>query len=191
MPPCLATALGLADYAVLAVYLGASILIGTLAGRKQGSLDEYCVVDLYRKYAPPRGEQHYVHMAQVFTALSGALVIGAAVWVSQARTGILQTIGALESKFVGPITGMFFLGVWTRRANLAGVVVGMVAALGVGLAMDWGPVAVRVNWMWTAPATCLVTFVIGYVASLAAAMAGPAPAARPPEPEPVRPVVSA
>ncbi len=148
------------------------------------------VVDLYRKYSPSRSDDHYVRMAQLFTVAGGAVTTAAAVWVSHARTSIIQTVAVLESIFVGPITGMFFLGIFTRRANLAGVFVGIVAGLVVGLGTGWEPIASRVSWMWTAPLSCLATYMAGYIASLALApWSSRRAAGAPVAPEPIGPTV--
>jgi sodium-coupled monocarboxylate transporter 8/12 len=125
------------------------------------------VVDLYKRlYRPVASDEHYLRVAQVLTLLCGVLITALGLWISLAQTTIVQTIAALGSKFIGPITGMFFLGVFTRRANMPGVFAGAVVGLASGWIIDLPWIAERVNWMWTAPLACLVTFVIGYGVSL-------------------------
>jgi SSS family solute:Na+ symporter len=89
-----------------------------------------------------------------------------------AQTPIIQTIAALASKFIGPITGMFFLGILTKRANVRGVLIGVAVGLATGWVVDLPWLQERVNWMWTAPLGFVVTFIVGYAASLLSPSAG-------------------
>ena len=59
------------------------------------------------------------------------------------------------------------MGILTKRGNVVGVVVGALAGLMLALLFDVEPMKENVNWMWTAPLTCLTTFVVGYAVSLA------------------------
>jgi hypothetical protein len=69
--------------------------------------------------------------------------------------------------FIGPITGIFLLGVLTRRGNLTGVLVGAPAGLVLSyLLTSWEPLVQSLNWMWTAPLSCLATLVVGYLFSI-------------------------
>lgn len=124
-------------------------------------------VDLYRRLiAPDASDKQYLFVAKLLTAISGLLTTALGLMVSFAHTTILETINSLLSIFLGPITAMFFLGVLTRRANLIGLLIGVGSGLLAGGVLQWTPLGNSVNWMWTAPITCAITFVVGYLASL-------------------------
>ncbi len=126
------------------------------------------IMDLYRRYF--RGgkgdEAHQFFVAKLSTLFCGLLATLVAVWISTLQTTILQTLVGLASKFIGPISGIFLLGVLTRRGNLAGVLAGAVAGLIVAFLVDLDAIERNVNWLWTAPLGSVATFVVGYVVSL-------------------------
>jgi solute:Na+ symporter, SSS family len=63
----------------------------------------------------------------------------------------------------GALLGVFLLGVLTRRASERGSMVGMLFGFGVELYLWLGT---KVPWTWYVPIGTLVTFAIGYGASL-------------------------
>ncbi len=124
-------------------------------------------VDLYRELVKPDAtDNHYLFVAKVLTAVSGIITTCLGLLVSLSHTTILQTINSLLSIFIGPITAMFFLGVLTRRANIVGLMIGVVAGLLCGGLLQWTSLGNDVNWLWLAPFGCAITFVVGYVTSL-------------------------
>jgi SSS family transporter len=124
-------------------------------------------VDLYQPFAPrAAGDQNNLKVAKLLTAVSGIVTTVVGMLVSLAHTTIVQTINELLSIFIGPITAMFFLGVITRRANFAGLLIGVCSGLIAGALLQWSSIGQEINWLWTAPLTCAVTFAVGYLASL-------------------------
>jgi Na+/proline symporter len=69
----------------------------------------------------------------------------------------------IASVAYGALLGVFLLGVLTRRASERGSMVGMLFGFGVELYLWLGT---KVPWTWYVPIGTLVTFVIGYGASL-------------------------
>jgi SSS family solute:Na+ symporter len=137
------------------------------------------VMDLYKRHGAGRyaTEARCLRLAKVFTLLGGAALTLVAIWVSTLHRPILEIANELASMFIGPVTGIFFLGVLTRRANLLGVLVGAVAGLVTSFALCyWQPLSQNVNWMWAGPFSCLATFVAGYATSIALPEAGRSPA---------------
>jgi len=151
----------------------AAILAATMSSVSSGlnSFAAVGVMDLYKRHfdrARHMSERGLLTLARAITFVCGVLVTLVAIWISRKETNIVETVAALQSKFIGPITGIFFLGILTRRANTTGVVVGALAGLVVAFLFDVAPMKENVNWMWTAPMTCLTTFAVGYAVSLAA-----------------------
>jgi len=144
----------------------AAIFAATMSSVSSGlnSFATVGVMDLYRRHfgGANRNERHNFLVAKMFTLVCGILATLAAVWISTFQTTILQTLIALASKFIGPISGIFMLGALTKRANLAGALVGPLCGLAVAFLADLPAVAQRVNWLWTAPLSSLVTFLVGY-----------------------------
>jgi len=91
------------------------------------------------------------------------------------HAGKVLEIGlSIASVAYGGLLGVFLLGLLTRRARQAGAIVGMLC----GLALDiyiwrWTHVA----WTWYVTIGATTTFLVGYLASLAASHANPSEAA--------------
>ena len=154
----------------------AAILAATMSTVSSG-LNSFVTVgtmDLYQRFRPSArvDEAQSLTIARMMTLVSGAILTALAVWIGTYQTTILQTITNLAIKFIGPISAIFFLGILTRRANVPGVLVGAAAGLSFSLASGYEPIASQINWMWAGPLSCLITFVVGYVASVGATMLG-------------------
>ena len=126
------------------------------------------VMDLYRRHFPKRAdeESQLLRMGRLITLIAGALATLAAVGVSSMQSTVIQTVHSLASTFVGPITGMFFLGVLTSRVRVQSMLVGAFAGLVTSVTVAWTPLGQDINWMWTAPSSSIVTFLTGYTLSL-------------------------
>ena len=126
------------------------------------------VMDLYRRHVTKRAgeEAQLLRMGRLITLITGALATLAAVGVSSMQTTVIQTVHSLASTFVGPITGMFFLGVLTSRVGLRSMLVGASLGLITSVTVAWTPIGQDINWMWTAPSSSIVTFVTGCTLSL-------------------------
>ncbi len=149
----------------------AALMAATMSALSAGlnSFSTVGVMDLYRRHGRGKtaSEAHCLKMAKIFTLCGGTLLTLVAVWVSTLHRPILEIANQLASMFIGPITGIFFLGVLTRRANLNGVLWGALAGLTTSFALSYVPALARnVNWMWTGPASCLATLLAGYGLSL-------------------------
>ncbi|MEX0643482.1 MAG: sodium/solute symporter [Pirellulales bacterium] len=147
-----------------------AIIAETMSSLSAGfnSFSTVGVMDIYKRYFAPAqsSESHDLLVAKIGTLLSGVISTFAAVWVSTLQTDILQTLLSLASKFIGPITGIFLLGIFTRRGNLAGVLAGAAVGLVVAFLIDIESVSTFINWIWTAPLVCIITFIVGYLVSL-------------------------
>ena len=69
----------------------------------------------------------------------------------------------IASVAYGALLGVFLLGVLTRRANQNGSMVGMLFGFSVELYLWLGT---KVPWTWYVAIGTLVTFAVGYAASL-------------------------
>jgi len=147
-----------------------AIIAETMSSLSAGfnSFSTVGVMDLYKRYfaSGQADEAHDLKVAKIGTLISGVAATLAAVWISTHETVIMQTLLGLASKFIGPITGIFLLGLATRRGNLAGVLAGATVGLIAAFMIDLSWVEENVNWIWTAPLICVVTFVVGYVVSI-------------------------
>lgn len=76
---------------------------------------------------------------------------------------VLEASVHVISLFVGSMTGVFLLGMFSRRANAAGGFYGMLAGIAVAFLINFGT---SVSYLWLSPASALTTMLVGYLWSL-------------------------
>jgi Na+/proline symporter len=128
------------------------------------SLAASAVTDFYRPlFGSDKTDRHYLNVSRWLTAGWGAIQIAVAVLAISMQQRVVDAVLAVASFTNGPILGLFFLGVLTRRVGprgaLAGVVTGVFFMLFVWLRLS-------VSWQWYVLLGSTVTFVSGLAASL-------------------------
>ncbi len=102
-----------------------------------------------------------VHAARSWTIFYGVVVTLLGLIVSKLGT-LIEAAAKIGGFFGGPLLGIFFLGVLSRRANaqgtLAGAIAGFVIVISVGFFTN-------VSFMWYALIGCVVTYVVGEATS--------------------------
>jgi len=129
------------------------------------SLASTTIMDFYKPLfgRSSHDETHYLRLSRFATIAWGLVLLGIATlarhWgpVLEAGLGVISiTIGAL--------LGVFLLGVLTRRATQPGAIAGMAAGFATMLYLH---LATKTAWTWYVVLVTLVTFTVGYLASLA------------------------
>lgn len=110
--------------------------------------------DWYMPRVRGRSEHHYVQVARVFTVVFAVLQVGVATWFAYAKisdpsTRIIPTVLGIASYILGPMLGVFLIGMFTKergsdRGNMIAVTCGLLATAWLG---GW-PVT---TWNWLAP----------------------------------------
>ncbi|HJT77275.1 MAG TPA: sodium/solute symporter [Gemmataceae bacterium] len=123
-----------------------------------------------------RSERQQFLLARALTVVFGILALLLALVIGRLGTLVEATV-SIMGLFGGPLLGVFFLGVLSRRANgngaLAGAAAGAVAGFLVAFSRYFLPWPI--SFLWTAFAAAGVTFVTGWVVSRL--FAAPPPAA--------------
>lgn len=109
-----------------------------------------------------REELTRVRVARGWTIFFGVTVTLLALVVSWLGTLVESTV-KIGGFLGGPLLGIFFLGVLSRRVNATGTLMGAIAGFGVVLLVGN---LTNVSFMWFAPLGCLVTCAIGEMASI-------------------------
>jgi SSS family transporter len=127
------------------------------------SMSTAIVTDFYRRFRKGLTEAHHLRVARALTALFG--VVGTVFAILMASTDIkslwdqcIFIIGLLG----GGLGGLFVLGIFTRRANAHGAVVGLLASGVVQYVLKMHSGLHDFMFAMTGMASCVV---IGYVAS--------------------------
>jgi SSS family solute:Na+ symporter len=123
-------------------------------------------VDFDKRIFRPNGDDaSYLTTAKRVVLVVGALGVATALWMAasdlQSAFAAFNTLIGLTA---GSLGGLFALGVFTRRANGAGALIGAVTGFGVVVALEisGAPVA----GVLYAFVGCAVSFAVGYLASL-------------------------
>ncbi|MBM3297473.1 MAG: hypothetical protein FJY83_07715 [Candidatus Aminicenantes bacterium] len=97
------------------------------------------------------------------TLFWGALAVAFALSVAGGSETVIELVNKIGSAFYGPIAGVFVLGILNRRAEERAAVAGLLAGVGLNLAL-WLFGSGTVSWMWWN--------LTGFLAVMAAGSAG-------------------
>jgi solute:Na+ symporter, SSS family len=127
------------------------------------SLSSSTMLDFYFRIRPQTDERQRVHLSRLTTVM-WAIVLFALAVLCLNRVGRVVEVGLqIASIAYGALLGVFLLGVLTRRANQNGAIFGMLCGFSIELYL-WK--FTIVPWTWYVPIGTVVTFVIGYSASI-------------------------
>jgi SSS family solute:Na+ symporter len=85
------------------------------------------VVNIYKKIKPNVSDGTSLKMAKLLTVFWGIIVTFLA-WLMIDIVSILKTIQSIAGIIMGPILGIFILGMFTKRSNWQGTLIGLIAS---------------------------------------------------------------
>ncbi len=128
------------------------------------SLSSSSIMDFYVQFRPHTDEPTRMRLSRLSTLFWALLLFGLAV-LALHRVGRVVEVGLeVASVAYGALLGVFLLGVLTRRAHPYGAAIGMLSGFLVGIYLWW---FTAVPWTWWVLIGTVVTFGVGYAASLA------------------------
>jgi len=159
------------------------ILAGLLAAMMStfdsalNSMSSVTINDFYRRYmVRDQSEAHYVSISRYVTLVWGVMVLAFALWqLKNADSTVLERVGKLNILVLPSISTCFVLGVFTKRCNTLGVVIGGLAAMALalsfsgfpGLMNPWvDPEVFTIDWIWLDGLCTATGLLVGYLASL-------------------------
>ncbi|WP_267382969.1 sodium:solute symporter [Cyanobacterium sp. uoEpiScrs1] len=105
------------------------------------SLATCITVDFYQRYSPSKqNESQYLKVAQNLILILGIISIFLAFYVASIGESLLPFLIKYTSMFLGPLLGIFFMGVFFPRANATGAFYGTIASvtiLSTGSTLSW------------------------------------------------------
>lgn len=139
------------------------------------SLASATVVDFKQRLSksPERPQSQQVSNARLITVGYGVLVMGLAFGVSKMKGNLVESVNTVIGLIGGPLLGMFFLGMFTRRADTRGALFGGLAGFStllglylyqLGVFTSQAPAQV-VSFIWFSLLGCLVTMAVGLITS--------------------------
>jgi Na+/proline symporter len=129
------------------------------------SIATACTVDWYQRFSPGATDASGLRLARVLTVVLGAVAVTTA---SLLVTFDIRSLWFFFQKCLGRVSsglvGVFSLGIFTRRASPAGVLVGAAASIGVLVYVTWFSPLHFYLYPVAGITTCVI---VGYLASLA------------------------
>ena len=156
---------------VMAAIVAASLSAIASAINSQSTV---IIVDFYNRILkghllPPQNLSPEEERKQVFLSRVAAIgigILGTFISMNLGSLGIIAVIAArVIQTFTGPILGLFWLGMFTTRANSPGVFIGGITGTVVALYTAFGLIDV-VSFLWPCIFGLVVTLLVGYLASL-------------------------
>jgi solute:Na+ symporter, SSS family len=127
------------------------------------SLSSSSIIDFYLRRNPAIDERRRVQLSRLAT-LGWAIVLFVLAVLSLHKVSRVVEVGlSIASVAYGALLGVFLLGVLTRRATQKGAMFGMLCGFAAELYI-WQ--FTRVPWTWYVAIGTVITFGIGYAASL-------------------------
>jgi SSS family solute:Na+ symporter len=127
------------------------------------SLSSSSMIDFYLRRKPQADERKRLQLSRLVT-LFWAFVLFALAVLSLHKVGRVVEVGLqIASVAYGALLGAFLLGVLTRRANQSGTMVGMLCGFATEVYI-W--LDTSVPWTWYVAIGTLVTFLVGFAASV-------------------------
>ena len=141
------------------------------------SMSSVTINDFYRRYmVRDRSDKHYVSISRYVTLGWGVVVLAFAWWqLGHSDSTVLERVGKLNLLVLPAIAIFFVLGVFTKRCNTIGVLIGALAAIALtlsfsgfpGLMKPWvDPNDFEINWIWLNGLCTVTGLVVGYLASM-------------------------
>ena len=122
------------------------------------------VSDFQGTLRPQATEKQRLRLARLATLVSGVVATGMAAYLASLNvTSLWEQFLRLIALIGGGFPGVFALGLLSRRANSAGVIVGTLASIVITAWVQYGTKTVSFFHTFVAIVSCMV---IGYVASL-------------------------
>jgi sodium-coupled monocarboxylate transporter 8/12 len=117
-----------------------------------------------------------VLFARGLTIFFGILITLLALGLGQVNKTLVNSIFIIQGLFGGPLLGIFFLGVFSRRANGSGALLGAVlgGVAGILVAFSEQFFAYKIDSLWIAFAAASTTYILGLTASLLFSVPDPA-----------------
>jgi Na+/proline symporter len=152
---------GAAGLVVAAVFAAAMSTLDS----SMNSIATALVTDFYRRFKPEAEDRFCLNLARWLTGILGALGTGAALLLAALDIRYLwffftSMLGLLG----GALAGVFALGIFTRRANGVGALLGGAAGVAASALACYGT---RIHFYLYGAIGVVVAFAVGYAASLA------------------------
>lgn len=139
--------------AAMSAISGAMSSVGTLVAE-----------DFFPRLFPHASDRARLRIMRISTYLSGIIAILITVIFAMSKIPMIFTFWSkLYALIGGGFAGIFFLGMFTRRANSVGVLIGALASIAVTAYLMF---CTDAHWLLYMPASILICITVGYITSI-------------------------
>ena len=129
------------------------------------SISTVLVTDIYRKLRPNEKDAKYLKVARAFTIAAGVFATVAALTIKEMNPASLWMFILFCVGFFGStLTGVFVLGIFTKRAHASGTAVGVVVSI-ITLVVLRNLEEPLIHGILTAAVGMSTCVIVGYIAS--------------------------
>ncbi len=134
------------------------------------SLTSATMCDFYQTLTKPGmwSEKALLFRAKLFTLFYGALVTGLAFGIASMKSNLVESVNSVIGLVGGPMLGLFLLGIFSRRVDSRGAILGCVAGFLAPIGLMFyktvppgGGDPVPISFLWFSMIGCLVTVLVG------------------------------
>ncbi|WP_299407560.1 sodium/solute symporter [Acaryochloris sp. IP29b_bin.148] len=153
--------------------VAAGLLVSAIFAAAMSSIDSALhslatciVVDFQQRYAKTnRSDHYYLKAAQVWIVICGIVGIFSAFYVASTEESLLEFLVEYMALFLGPLLGLFLMGVLVPRINGTGAFFGVLAAVAL-LAISGHYKWIEFPGIWRSAISAPLAVICGYGISL-------------------------
>jgi SSS family transporter len=132
---------GVVGLLIVAILMAATDTIAA----ELNSLSTATIMDFYKRWArPAASDAHYLTVSKLATGLWGIFACGVAVWAAELGS-LIEVVNRFGSFFYGSILGVFVLAIGFRRATANGAFFGLIGGMA---AVAWAATFTDVAFLW-------------------------------------------
>jgi Na+/proline symporter len=133
--------IGVVGLLIVAILMAATDSIAA----ELNSLSTATVIDFYKRWArPSASDGHYLTVSKIATGVWGIFASGIAVWAAELGS-LIEVVNRFGSFFYGSILGVFVLAIGFRRATANGAFFGLIGGMA---AVAWAAAFTDVAFLW-------------------------------------------
>jgi Na+/proline symporter len=152
--------IGVAGLLIAGIFAASmSCLSGTI-----NSAATLMVQDFYLRWRPHSTDQVRLRLMKILSYVVGSIATGVAAWLAEMpMRSLMETWTTIASLCGAGFVGVYTLGMFSRRANGAGALIGAISSVIVTILIkEYTPL----HWTLYTPLAVVTCMVVGYVASL-------------------------